>query len=161
MKRLLYTMMVMVLLCGGTSMLTACGDDDVTVDLDYTNVHYTVSPGIGLKKFYTIKAYYTDFDGVDHEEEIKDVTTWEYREKKEGTHQIRCRVVATVKTPAEYGEIDASAYDFSWEYSIHWYKKEGGAHSEQPAPKANYIPKDNVLSYLEKNPSIVLINFLK
>ncbi|MBR4389539.1 MAG: hypothetical protein IKT00_10220 [Prevotella sp.] len=160
MKRILHAMTTAMLFCGAF-MFTSCGDDDITVDRDYTSVHYTVTPGIGLMKFYTIKAYYTDFNGVDHEEEVKDVTTWEYREKKEGTHKIQCRVVATVKSKEEYGEIDASAYDFNWEYSIHWYKKEGGAHSEQPITSPNYISKDNVPSYLEAHPAITLISFNK
>ncbi len=158
MKRLLYVSMI-ALLCCCAFTLVSCGDDDEEIDRDYTNVHYTLKPGIGLHKFYTIMAYYTDFNGVNHEEEIKDVTEWDYREKKEGSHKIQCRVVATVKTPEEYGEIDASAYDFSWEYSIHWYKKENGAHSEQPITSPNYINKENVLSYLEAHPVITLINF--
>ena len=76
-----------------------------------------------------------------------------------GPGKIPRITLATVKTPEEYGEIDASAYDFSWEYSIHWYKKENGAHSEQPITSPNYINKENVLSYLEAHPVITLINF--
>ena len=161
MKKILYLSAFISCVCFACLCLTACGDDDKDIDRDYTNVHYTLRPGIGRLKFYTIKAYYTDFNGVNHEEEVKDVTVWDYREKKEGTHPIKCRVTATAKTPEEYGEIDAASYDFGWEYSIHWYKMEGGAHSEQPYPSPNYISKDNVVKFLAENPTITLISFSK
>ena len=161
MKRILYLSTVIICLGCACLWLTACGDDDVDIDRDYTNVSYKVEPTYDLQKFYKIIAYYTDFDGKAHEEVIEDSNEWNYRERKSGDHSIRCRVVALAKTAEEYGDLDVAYYDLGYSYSIHWYKQEGGAHSIQPVPWSESVSKNEVPAYLANHPTITIFEFNK
>lgn len=161
MKRILYLSTFITCVCCACLWLTACGDDDVDIDRDYTSVTYKVTPTFDLQKLYKVMAYYTDFSGVAHEELIEDATEWIYKEKQSGNHNIKCRVVATAKTAEEYGELDAGSYDLGYSYSIHWYKQEGSAHSIQPEPWSESVSKNEVPAYLANHPTITIFEFNK
>ena len=142
---------------------TACGSDDGTVDYDrdFTQVSYSVKPAFDLQQLYTVRAVYTDFKGIKHDVVIENTTEWAYKEKEAGDHPISCQVIATAKSPEEYGTLDRSLYSFTWEYSIYWYKQNGGAHSTRPEPQGRAVKGEEVAAYMAENPVITLFNFSK
>ena len=144
-------------------LITACGDDDGTVDYDrdFTQVKVKVAPAFDLQKLYTVKASYTDFKGIKHNEVIENTSEWVYNEKEKGDHPINIVVTATAKTPEEYGELDRALYAFTWEYSIHWYKQNSSAKSIQPEAQGRAVKREDVETYMAENPVITLINFSK
>lgn len=157
MKRFL--LLLLPLLCCGGFLLSACGDDNDDIDRNFTNVSYQLQPTYDLQKFYKVMAYYTDFDGISHEELIENTTEWNYREIRSGNYNIKCRVVAIAKEPAEYGDLEKDYYDLGYSYAIHWYKQEGGAHSKQPTPVSISVAKDEMAKYLNDHPTITVFDF--
>lgn len=145
------------------TFLTGCGSDDGVVEYDrnFTQVTYTVKPAYDMQQLYTVKAIYTDFKGIQHEEVIVNAAEWVYKEKESGDHPLYLQVVATAKKPEEYGTLAKELYSLTWEYSIHWHKQEGGAHSIQPDAQGRSVKRSEVESYLAENPTIVLVNFSK
>lgn len=161
MKRILYLSAVISCVWCVCLCLTACGDDDTDIDRDYTSVAYKVAPTYDLQKFYKVTASYTDFNGVAHEEIIEHTSEWSYKEKQDGNHPIKCRVLATAKTAEEYGELDAGSYDLGYSYSIYWYQQESSAHSIQPIPWSESVAKNEIPAYLESHPTITIFEFNK
>ena len=145
------------------SFMTGCGSDDGVVDYDrdFTQVTYSVKPAYDLQHLYTVKAIYTDFKGIRHEEVIANTSEWTYKEKESGNHPLSCQVIATAKQPEEYGGLSKDLYALTWEYSIHWYLQEGGAHSIQPAAQGRAVKRDEVETYMAENPTLVLVSFSK
>ena len=158
-----YKRIIPLLMMAAMTVAVGCGDDDGVTDYDrdFTQVKIKVAPAFDLQKLYTIRASYTDFKGVKHNDVIENTSEWVYSEKENGDHPISFMITATAKTPEEYGPLDRALYAFTWEYSIHWYKQSSGAKSIQPEAQGRAVKREEVETYMAENPVITLINFNK
>ena len=111
---------------------TACGSDDGTVDYDRDFTQVSYS----VKPAFDLQQLYT-------------------------VRAVYTDFKATAKSPEEYGTLDRSLYSFTWEYSIYWYKQNGGAHSTRPEPQGRAVKGEEVAAYMAENPVITLFNFSK